>query len=246
MKTDSIVPRSPQVFEGNRKYSNRVSIFHRNSVMDDIRLLNCALLGHSQKDRFVEGKEYKVDIPRFAEKGGRSIPTAYTIAVAAADRLLTTVISIDRGEGVVEETHLIHSIVKNKDDYKLSVVWHKDAIPELSGEMKPGEFLTYDTRMDSISSSTRYLLYMQLSKHLYKLEIKTKVFKLRLSDLKESVGLKPEQYRKYADFLKRVILPTLGDIHDQLGINIEATSIVVGRKVVWVEFSKKTTEENLV
>lgn len=222
-------------FEGNRKYSTSLEgLFQGN--MEDIRLVNCALLGHSQRDLFIKGKEYKVDVARFAEKAGLSLPKAYRKALELANKLLTTVVTIDRGKGVLEHTHLVHSVIEDAETKGLAVRWHEEAIPYLSGTMAPGKFITYNTAMDTTKSSARFRLYTLLSRHIYKVHAGDS-FRLSVEELKEEIELPEGKYKVYSDLYKRIIRPALDDIMEHTGVSLVAKGVTLGRKTHWVEFS---------
>ncbi len=98
--------------------------------------------------------------------------------------------------------------------------------------IKNGGFTSYKLEnVVKLSSFYAYRIYELLKQYQ---RIKERVFKV--DELKGILGIEPEQYKLYANFKNRVIIPAQKELNDKTDISFEFEEIKVGRGVGKIRF----------
>ncbi len=215
-----------------RKHNQLQVLSSRFKSIDEQRFLNSCLDKNWQRELIKEEAYLPVDISNYASKQNISLGQAYSELRAIADRFTEEMrVVLDTGETWV--TRVIYDYKFQDEGYTLSVQFNKNLIPYISGYMEEGTFMTYDNRMDKVSSNRRYLMAELIQKHLYKLK-KEGRFILSLREIRFGLNLKDTEYKVYSQLNAFVIKPTLQDIATILGEHIVAKKTSIG-----VIFSRK-------
>lgn len=199
----------------------------------DGRLLNCALVGHSQEVTFNSKERYGVDIHRYAALMGTPshIRRAYEYALASAIKLRDTPITIKLATGYTLRTSIIFELDYNEETKTIFIHWNRDFIPLISGTMDKGKFMYPSVTMVEIPIK-RYRLYLLLEKHLWKLSRDGEI-RLTKREIQEVAHLDAKSYERWSNVTSRIIKPTLHDMKTRLYKNL--TSRVEGGEVIFTE-----------
>ena len=208
-------------------HHNMVEVF-KDIELWDSRFINCCLLGTNQKIIFKKEDYYPVDIRMYAKQSGMSEIQAFTRVEETVLKLKELDIKVKLPDNRILHTSLIYSFIVDVASRTININWNKNFIPLISGRMEAGNFLMLDTKASTISSNRRYCLYVLLQKYLWKLPIDG-AFYIEKQEIRAMIGLKETEYAEYKALNKWVVKPTLADIHNKLGIGLQAK--VLGSKV---------------
>lgn len=188
--------------------------------IDESRFINCCLLEVNQGIKFKEENYYPVDVNRYAElqhiESGKAIKELIELCEFHKTNSLAIPVA---GNGTLH-TSLIYEYLHYEEEKLLHINWNPKLIPYISGTMVAGKFLTIDTRMDGVSSSRRYSMYILLANNLWQLE-KYGSFALSSLEIRTGLGLIAGEYKELNVLNSKVIKPTLKDIYSKLGINLQ-------------------------
>lgn len=190
--------------------------------IDESRFINCCLLSTNQGVKFKEEKYYPVDVIRYADLGkittGQAMTELIDICRFHKENALAIAIA---GNGTLH-TSLIYEYIHYEDDRLLFINWNPKLIPYISGTLTAGKFLTIDTRMDGVASNRRYSMYLLIADNLWQLKKQTE-FALSSIEIRTSLGLLAGEYKELNVLNSKVIKPTLKDIYNRLGTNLQCT-----------------------
>ena len=187
--------------------------------IDEIRFLNCCLVGLEQKELLSETQYYPVNIDRYADKSGLSVSKAYEEVKLFADKLKHIDLKIKLGSSIWI-TSFIYDYVYDDLNKTIHIQWNKKIIPAISGEMLPGTFCYYDSRMDSVSSNKSYRLAELLQRYLWHIR-QHGSYQLDIDLIRKQTGTE-KLYIEYKELNRWVIQPALKDLEKHIGVKLDA------------------------
>jgi plasmid replication initiation protein/DNA-directed RNA polymerase subunit RPC12/RpoP len=86
----------------------------------------------------------------------------------------------------------------------------------------------------SLHSSYSMKIYELLKRHEYK---NTKKIRIEFEEVRKILGIKPDEYKRYNDFKRYVLLVAYKEIPQKTDISFEFKEIKIGRKITAIEFA---------
>jgi len=190
----------------------------------DHRLVNSCLSGLWQNEELDPSIFYEIDINNYSSKCEMEIESAYLKLKDVLNKLLntTTTLPIDQS-GTFLVASLITEFTYNDAKLELAVRFNKHTIPLISGHMPRGCFNYYDSRMDKVATSKRYILAEYLQSRYWELK-KSSLFRVTIAQLRKEINCEDEYYRR-TDFINKLIKPTLQELEEIRGDKLTVTRI---------------------
>lgn len=189
--------------------------------IDEHRFLNSCLENTYQRKLLCENTHYTVDVHAYALKSNVSLGRAYQELVDIAKKYMDTVLEIKVDKSTTWRTTIIHDMTYDDNLYTIAIQWNKKIIPLISGEMIKGSFCYYDSRMDKVPSSKRYLMGELLQRNLWKLK-KQAFFVLKVPEIRYHLNIQDDEYQEYKELNRTIIKATLKDLEKNLNIKLYA------------------------
>jgi len=189
-----------------------------NSI-DEHRFLNSCLASNYQRELFDKAKYYPVDVNSYAMKQNISLGKAHTELIAIIKKYMETTIQVKLDDDRTWFTSIIYDFVSDSSIKSITVQFNKKIIPLISGTMEAGKFCMYDSRMDKVPSTRRYLMAELIQRNMWKIE-KDGYVVLQVVEIREALNMLEGEYKEYKELNRTVIQPTLRDIVDHLGIQL--------------------------
>ena len=203
------------------KHDNMREVCKQFENIDEHRFLNSCLENNYHRKLLCENTYYLVDVHAYSVKSGVSLSRAYKELLDITKKYMDTVLEIKLDNNTVWRTTLIYDLHYNDENCTISVQWNKKIIPLISGEMLKGTFSFYDTRMDKVPSSRRYLMGELIQRNLWKLK-KEKFFVLSVPEIRQHLNMKDTEYMEYKEINRTIIKATLKDLEKNLGVKLVA------------------------
>jgi hypothetical protein len=192
--------------------------------IDESRLINCCLLGADQGILFKDELYYPVDVYRYAKLGNITMTAALTELVEICEyhrsNCLQIPVKLANGNTPTLYTSLIYNYIVDTACKTIGINWNPKFVPYISGYMKPGEFITVESVMDSVSSNRRYSMYVLLTQYLWELD-KYPDFKISEIMLRHGLGLKDTEYKEFKELIRSIVKPTLVEVYNKLGRRLQ-------------------------
>lgn len=192
--------------------------------LDEIRVIGSVLSLPEQRKLFEDDKPYAVDVRKYSELSGVSISHAYHEILTIAEEHRVKKLSIKLPTGSTVVTSLISSYEVNLEAKTIRIYWNKEFKHLVSGCMTAGKFFLSDSRMCGVSSISRYNFYLLIQKNLYKLDLPkyNNEFYLTKEELREALHVNRGEYKRFCDFMFRLVRPSLKDIKTTIGVDLVA------------------------
>lgn len=190
-------------------------------TIDEHRFLNSCLQGNYQRNLLSESTYYPIDVRNYAYKSGLSIGAAYKELIILVKKYRDTELEVKLDESRTWCTSIIYDYIIDKDFHTIQVQFNKKIIPLISGDMDVGKFCMYDTRMDKVPSSRRYLMGELIQRNMWKIT-KYGFFTLKTSEIREELSLGPKEYEEFKALNRSIIQQSLEDLVDNLAISLKS------------------------
>jgi len=189
------------------------------------RFFNSCVQDIYQRDKIKDDLYYPVNIDSYSTKSSLSYGAAFTEIIELIEYLRSDRVEVPLEGTVVWCTTLIYGYKVDRVNKTISVMWNRELIPLLSGDMVRGKFCLYDGRLAEVPSYRRYLLGELLQRNFwqFKKKVESSSFTLTLPDIKKAINLIEGEYPDYREFNRCVIKPTLRDLEKILGLKIVAS-----------------------
>lgn len=202
------------------KHDQLLSITRKFDSIDEHRFLNSCLKGIYQRKLISDNVYYPIDVENYASKTGTSLGQAYTELLELITKYREEVeIPIEGNK--IWCTSIIYDYIRDDEAKSIQVQFNRKIIPLISGNMTPGNFCSYDDRMDKVPSNRRYLMGELIQRNLWQLKDKDS-FTLTIQAIREGINLKEGEYREYKELNRCIIQKTIKDLADNLGIKMVA------------------------
>ncbi len=203
----------------------------------EFRLLHSCLIDIWQKEEVSDEKIYQLNIEDYAVKGGLTLGKAYSELKEQVLLLYGTSINYkDARSSWSMRVIQYHNCVD--EGHSIGIRFSKDIIPYISGQMEPGTFCHYDTRMAKVGSSDRYKLYEYIQRNLWRVDTHGKL-RLKVADMYEALGYTTAKKVVFGAFNRSVLTPCIADMQKILGLHLSVTLLKVGKNVVTIELTKE-------
>jgi plasmid replication initiation protein len=178
-------------------------------------------------------KTYRFRIKDFVEIIGKNVDGFYSYLKGTVIGLQTKVLTIKKDGKERVYNWLITSIYEENEGF-ITLQFH----PELKGfflQLKE-KFTSYQLqniiRLNSVYSIRIYELLKQYEK--------LRKRKLKISELRDLLGIEPTKYKQYGHFKSRILLAAQKEINNNTDIHFTFTEFKTGRKVTGIEFEIKS------
>lgn len=191
------------------------------NTIDEHRFFNSCLQGNYQRNLLNESIYYPIDVRNYAYKSGISIGNAYAELIILVKKYKETTLEVKLDDNRTWYTSIIYDFIGDKELNTIQVQFNKKIIPLISGDMEAGKFCLYDTRMDKVPSSRRYLMGELLQRNMWKIQ-KYGFFTLKTSEIREELNLKDTEYKEFKALNRSIIQQSIEDLVDNLGISLKS------------------------
>jgi Initiator Replication protein len=192
--------------------------------IEEHRIVNSCLSGIWQGTAFDIDSLYPVDVVNYANKSQLDIESAYIKLKTLLTELLRTIATLPTDRfGTFLVTTLISDFTYDDLKLELCIRFNKSTIPLISGQMPRGCFSYYDSRMDKVATSKKYILAEYLQSRYWEIK-KYGLFKISVQQLRLEINLENEYCRR-TDFINKLIKPTLIELEEIRGDKLTVTRL---------------------
>jgi hypothetical protein len=175
-------------------------------------------------------KKYRFKIMELADFLGIDRKNAYEDLPKVSKSLMRKVCEIEEETGFLQVA-LLSSARYHTGEGLLDL--------EFSPELKPyllelrERYVKHHLRFIIILNSSHSMRIYELLKQYEKIGTR----RIKIKDLREMLGVKPDEYKRYNDFKRFVLLPAKKELPDKTDIDFEFKEIKTSRKITAIEFA---------
>ena len=233
----------PEMVEMNKISKKAVANIHNALIqsrhklsVEEIRLMDTIISFIQPEDE--EFKRYKIPVSIFQELYGTQRKDIYGVVKRAVEGLLSKPIKIEslnsKGKKVFEMFNFI-SYGRYEEGSGCFYV-------EIDRNFKP-YLIELKEFFSRIPIKYTYVLKSTYAIRLYELlkQYENTGFRVdSLPDLREMLGVEPEEYSRFDNFERRVIKPAVKEINEKTDLEVSYTKKRTGRKISHIEFEVKS------
>jgi len=174
-------------------------------------------------------KPYRISVKEFTEFLGIDTDSAYRECKKITEKLLTRVINVEESDGLLQIGWL--SAAKYIDGSGMVNLSFDPLLKSYLLQLKSGFTSCKLTMLLSFKSQYTMRIYTLLKQYQ---KLKTREIEMPL--LREMLGIRVEQYKRYNDFKKDVLERTKKELIEKADLYFEFDEIKYGRKIGALEF----------
>ena len=203
--------------------------------LEEIRLMDTIISFIQPEDK--DFKKYKIPVSIFQELYGAQRKDIYDVVKRAVEGLLSKPIKIEsKNENGKRFFEMFNFISYGRYEEGAGCFYIS-----ISPEFKP-YLLELKEFFSKIPIKYTYVLNSRYAIRLYELlkQYENTGFRVDyLPDLREMLGVEPEEYPRFDNFERRVIKPAVKEINEKTDLKVSYTKRKTGRKITHIEFEIK-------
>ena len=240
-KEEIIIPEV--IKEVNKVNKKAVANIHNDLIqarhklsLEEIRLMDTIISFIQPEDE--DFKVYKIPVSIFKDVYGEQRKDIYDVAKRTIEGLLSKPIKIESINKDGKKSFKMFNFISYGEYIEGQGSFYVSISPQFKPYLlKLKEFFT------KIPIKYTYILRSRYAIRLYELlkQYENTGFRVdRIEDLREMLGVEPEEYPRFDNFERRVIKPAVKEINEKTDLKVSYTKKRTGRKITHIEFEIKS------